>query len=82
MGRGFTTSQIQGTFPLASVRECWWPLDEALSDQEIVVLDEFLSSDLTTEEQDIIAAIKAFGITKTPCGCARCNLRRYAADGQ
>jgi hypothetical protein len=37
-------------------------LDEALSDQEIVGLDEFLSSDLTSEEPDIIAAIKAFRI--------------------
>lgn len=39
-------------------------MDEALSDQEVVGLDEFLSSDLTTEEQDTIAAVKAFGSGK------------------
>jgi hypothetical protein len=55
---------------------------QRFSDQEVVRLDEFVSSDLTTEEQDLIAGIEVLGIRKTPCGCARCNLRQYAADGQ
>jgi hypothetical protein len=39
-------------------------LDEALSDQEVVGLEEFLSPDLASEEQYIIAAVKAFGSGK------------------
>jgi hypothetical protein len=39
-------------------------LDEALSDQEVMGLEEFLSSDLATEEQNSIAAIEAFGSGK------------------
>jgi hypothetical protein len=68
-----------GSSPPQSLRERV-ALDEALL--EIVGLGEFLSSDLTTEEPDIIAASEGLWDQEKLCGCGRCNLRRCAAVGQ